>query len=71
MAGFCLGWVSRTNLISLIPQPYLSKVQGLIQTARCGGALHAGRRQSIPSHSIANCAGANRTVPSAGDGQGK
>ncbi len=40
-------------------------------TTRAGGAVQAGRRQSIPSHSIASCAEVNRATPSAGDGHGK
>jgi len=41
------------------------------QTTRAGGAVQAGRRQSIPSHNIASCAEVSRATPSAGDGQGK
>ena len=42
------------------------------QLTRRGGELHFGRRQSIPSHSIASCAAVNRALPSAArDGQGK
>ena len=36
-----------------------------------GGEDQEGRRQSMPSHSIANCALVSRAVPSAADGQGK
>ena len=39
-------------------------------TTRAGGAVQAGRRQSMPSHSIANCAAVSRAA-SAGDGHGK
>jgi hypothetical protein len=50
------------SLIALIPL--------LNQTTRAGGDVHAGRRQSIPSQSIANCAEVSRMAPSAGDGHG-
>src|SRR5690625_1536717 len=40
-------------------------------TTRDGGAVQAGRRQSIPSQSMASCAEVSRTGPSAKDGQGK
>jgi hypothetical protein len=36
-----------------------------------GGEDQEGRRQSMPSHSMANCALVSRAVPSADDGQGK
>lgn len=45
--------------------------QSICQAMRCGGALQDGRRQSMPSHSIASCAAVSRAVPSARDGQGK
>jgi hypothetical protein len=36
-----------------------------------GGEDQDGRRQSMPSHSMANCAPVSRAAPSAADGQGK
>jgi hypothetical protein len=41
------------------------------QAVRDGGDDQDGRRQSMPSHSIANCAAVNRAAPSAAEGQGK
>jgi hypothetical protein len=41
------------------------------QAIRDGGDDQDGRRQSMPSHSIASCAAVKRAVPSAADGQGK
>ena len=38
---------------------------------RAGGAPQSGRRQSIPSHSIASCAEVSRTAPELVFGQGK
>jgi hypothetical protein len=38
---------------------------------RAGGAPQSGRRQSIPSHSIASCADVSRTAPELVFGQGK
>jgi hypothetical protein len=40
------------------------------QPPRAGGAPQFGRRQSIPSHSIASCAGVSRTLPSVAVGHG-
>ena len=41
------------------------------QAVRDGGDDQEGRRQSMPSHSIASCAAVNRAAPSAAEGQGK
>ena len=46
-------------------------ISSLRYTTRDGGAVQAGRRQSMPSQSMASCAEVSRTAPSAGDGQGK
>ena len=41
-------------------------------TTRAGGAVQAGRRQSMPSHGMDNSPVVNRSaVPSADDGHGK
>ena len=40
-------------------------------TAICGAALRTGRRQSIPSSSIASCAGVSDTTPLVARGQMK
>ena len=53
---------------------YLSlicRVAGNRYAVRLGGDDQDGLRQSMPSHSIANCALVSRAVPSAADGQGK
>ena len=41
------------------------------QPTRAGGAPRSGRRQSMPSQSIANCAEVKRAAPSPRAGQGK
>ena len=63
MTGVYPPMASRDSIISLNQRDS--------QATRPGGALQAGRRQSIPSQSIASCAAVSRATPSAGEGQGK
>ena len=52
-------------------RPEFNLSHRIVQIAVAGRAVHAGIRQSIPSHSIESCADVNATVPSRACGHTK
>ncbi len=76
--GFHIFWEVRGGLAHgrILADLLLSKKHFCLespdfQAVRDGGDDQDGRRQSMPSHSIASCAAVNRAAPSAAEGQGK